>query len=106
MLAPMFLALLVMIYVFRRINNVINSVQRLDGVYRGPLSTNFTNAVSGLVTLRTFERLPFFKANFIDDLDKSCNATFTMFCLQRHLIIQLDMTVIFVTSCAAIFMLY
>lgn len=69
------------------------------------MSTNFTNAVSGLVTLRTFERLPYFKRQFIDDLDKSCNATFTMFCLQRHLIVQLDMTVIFVTASSAAFTL-
>ena len=41
------------------------------------MSTGFTNAVNGLVTLRTFERLSYYEKIFIDDLDKSCNATFT-----------------------------
>lgn len=74
-------------------------------MYRGPLSTNFTNAVSGLVTLRTFERLPYFERIFIDDLNKSCNSTFTMYVIQRHLIIQLDTICVFVTVSAAAFTL-
>jgi len=56
---------------------VINEAQKKDGVYRGPLSTSFTNVVSGLVTIRTFERLPHYRRIFIDDLEKSCNATFS-----------------------------
>jgi len=90
---------------FKRVIEVANACQRQDSVYRGPLSTNFTNAVSGLVTLRTFERLPYFERIFIDDLNKSCNASFTMYVIQRHLIMQLDSVCVFVTISAAAFTL-
>lgn len=94
-----------MYIVFQRVIDVANSAQRQDSVYRGPLSTNFTNAVSGLVTLRTFERLSYFERIFIDDLNKSCNSTYTMYVIQRHMIIQLDIICIFVTISAAAFTL-
>lgn len=87
LMIPVFVAACLMYIVFQRVIDVANAAQRQDSVYRGPLGTNFTNAVSGLVTLRTFERLPFFERIFIDDLNKSCNATFTMFAIQRHMII-------------------
>lgn len=85
--------------------DVANAAQRQDSVYRGPLGTNFTNAVSGLVTLRTFERLNFFERRFVDDLNKSCNSTFTMFAIQRHMTVQLDCICILVTISAAAFAL-
>lgn len=85
LIIPVFVSSCFMYVIFHRVINVANSAQRQDSVYRGPLGTNFTNAVSGLVTLRTFERLPFFERIFIDDLNKSCNATFTMFSIQRHM---------------------
>lgn len=69
------------------------------------MSTNFTNAVSGLVTLRTFERLPYFKRIFVNDLDKSCNATFTMQACSRHMLIQLDIICIGITICASSYVL-
>lgn len=87
LIIPVFIAVCIMYLAFQRVIDVANSAQRQDSVYRGPLSTNFTNAVSGLVTLRTFERLPYFERIFIDDLNKSCNSTFTMYVIQRHLII-------------------
>lgn len=105
LIIPVFIAACLMYVVFQRVIDVSNAAQRQDSVYRGPLSTNFTNAVSGLVTLRTFERLSFFERNFIDDLNKSCNATYTMFAIQRHMVIQLDSICIFVTVCAAAFTL-
>ena len=105
LIIPVFIASCLMYFVFRRVINVANSAQRQDSVYRGPLSTNFTNAVSGLVTLRTFERLPFFERIFIDDLNKSCNSTFTMYVIQRHMTVQLDIICVFVTISAAAFTL-
>lgn len=60
MLIPVFIAMIFMRLIFIRNVYVTNACQKIDGVYRGPLSTNFTNVVSGLVTLRTFDRLPYF----------------------------------------------
>jgi len=47
--------------VYKYVIGVLNDVQRLDSMYRGPLSTSFTNSVSGVVTFRAYERLPFFR---------------------------------------------
>jgi len=52
--------------VYKYVIGVLNDVQRLDSMYRGPLSTSFTNSVSGVVTFRAYERLPFFRQIFID----------------------------------------
>lgn len=101
MLIPMAFCLVVMTFAFKRVINVSNACRRLDSVYRGPLSSNFTNVVSGLVTLRTFDRLKYFQYKFIDDLNKSCNCTFSMQSLQRHLITQLDLICVFITITSA-----
>lgn len=106
MLIPMFFAVIIMRWIFTRNIYVTNACQKLDSVYRGPLSTNFTNVVSGLVTLRTFDRLPYFENIFVDDLDKSCNVTFSMFCLQRQMTVQLDFVCVCVMVSSAAFTLF
>lgn len=90
MLIPIFFGSFIMVKIVNRTLPVMNDAQTTDGVHRGPLNSNFTNAVSGLVTLRTFDRLKFFQDMFINDLDKSCNATFTFMALQRGMNIKLD----------------
>jgi len=64
---------------------------------RGPLGTSFTNVVSGLVSIRSYERLGIYRQIFINDLDKSCNATFTFFTTLRLFNIRIDIITIFVT---------
>ena len=46
------------------IDNVICSVReslRMDSIYRGPIHTSFTNIVNGLVSLRSYERISYFR---------------------------------------------
>jgi len=64
---------------------VLSEIQRKDSVYRGPIGTSFTNVVSGLVTLRAYQRMPYFRSIFIDEMDKSCNAAFSFILIQRFL---------------------
>ena len=78
----------------------------MDSVYRGPIHSTFTNIVNGLVSLRTYERLSFFRIDFIDQLEKSCNITFTYFAVNRWMAMNLDFVCLMFTLSTTIFTLY
>lgn len=59
--------------------------------------------VNGLVTLRTYERIPFFKSSFIDDLEKSTNVTFSYFAINRWMATALDLICMLFTLGASSF---
>mmetsp|Transcript_13719 Transcript_13719/g.23394 ORF Transcript_13719/g.23394 Transcript_13719/m.23394 type:complete len:573 (-) Transcript_13719:92-1810(-) len=88
-------AVLLMYRWFRFVVNAINETQRMDSIYRGPIHSSFTNVVNGLVTLRTFERLDYFKKIQVDQLEKSCNLTYMFFAYNRVLGFNMDMICVF-----------
>jgi len=57
------------------INPMIES-QRLDTIYRGPVHTTFAMVVNGLITLRAYKKIDFFKIDFDNNLEKGANVTF------------------------------
>lgn len=61
MLIVMVFVLIMMVYVLNKARNVMRESQRMDSVYRGPIHSTFTNVVNGLVSLRSYERLIFFR---------------------------------------------
>jgi ABC-type multidrug transport system fused ATPase/permease subunit len=46
--------------------------------------------INGLVSLRAYERIPYYKELFVDQLEKSCNLTFTNFIVLRWICMVLD----------------
>ena len=60
------IGLVFMILIMKRALGPMRECQRMDSVYRGPIHSSFTNVVNGLVTLRAFERIPYFRGMFID----------------------------------------
>jgi hypothetical protein len=98
-------ALAIMIMLLRKVNGVLREAQRMDSVYRGPIHSTFTNIVSGLVSLRTYERLEYFREQFIDSLEKSCNITFTMFAANRWMGLNLDFCILLFNCFTTIFTL-
>jgi ABC-type multidrug transport system fused ATPase/permease subunit len=68
--------------------------QRMDSVYRGPINSGITNVVCGVVSIRAYERVPHFRRKFIDDLERSCNVTWTYFSCNRLMALWLDLGVI------------
>jgi ATP-binding cassette, subfamily C (CFTR/MRP), member 4 len=54
-------SLCAMILVMRRVVAPMQSSQVLDGIYRGPIHTTFSLVVQGLVTLRAFDKIAYFK---------------------------------------------
>jgi len=60
------IGLFFMLLTIRRSLGPLRESQRMDSIYRGPIHSSFTNVVNGLVTLRAFERVPYFRSMFID----------------------------------------
>ena len=57
----MIVVLALMLFVMNKARNVMRESQRMDSIYRGPIHSTFTNVVNGLVSLRSYERLIFFR---------------------------------------------
>ena len=71
------IAVILMICVYRHVSQLIIQTQRMETIYRSPLNSGITNIVTGLISVRAYERMNHFRVRFFDDLEKSCNVTFT-----------------------------
>lgn len=59
--------------------------------------------VGGLTTLRTYDRIFYYRQLFVDDLEKSTNITFAYFATNRWMAQWLDLTCIIFSLGASIF---
>jgi len=59
--------------------------------------------VNGLVTLRTYEKINFFRQNFINDLEKSTNVTFSYNAINRWMATRLDIVCMLFAMCSTLF---
>jgi hypothetical protein len=75
----------------------------MDSIYRGPIHSTFGYVVSGLISLRAYERLLYFRQEFIDQLEKSCNMTFTYLSVNRWTGMNLDIICVSFTLFTASF---
>ena len=80
--------------------------QRMDSVYRGPLGASFINIVTGLVSTRSYERNTFFRMKFVNELERSVNATFTNYLINRYFGIKLNAIILFFTISVATFSIF
>ena len=75
----------------------------MDGILRGPIHSTFAMMISGLVTLRAFDKVKFFKQDFDNTLEKCANATFCYTVANRWVGVNLDLIcVVFTIATAAI----
>jgi ATP-binding cassette, subfamily C (CFTR/MRP), member 2 len=79
---------------------------RADGVYKGPIHDDLATIVNGLVTLRKYERNGFFKANFINNLEKSTNVVFSYYLVNRFMALHLDLACLVFSTGASCFAIY
>ena len=63
---------------------------RMDSIFRGPINSSFAMIVNGLVTVRSYERITFFRKQFINQLEKSSNASFSHTSINRWIALSLD----------------
>lgn len=59
-----FVALILMVLITKKAIRPLVETQRLDSIYRGPIHSTFAMIVDGLVTLRAYEKIDFFKIDF------------------------------------------
>jgi len=70
---------------------------------RGPINSGISNLVEGLVSIRAYERTTIFRKRFFDDLEKSCNVTFTYFVVNRLMGFLLDTICLLFTGSVSVF---
>lgn len=74
----------------------------MDSLYRGPLNSGMQNLVIGLVSLRAYERVEYFRKKFINIVEQTVNATWTYYSVSRFMSFGLDMLcIITITAVAA-----
>lgn len=67
--------------------------QRMDTIYRGPVHTSFAMVVSGLITLRAYKKIDYFKIDFEKNMEKGADVVFCNIAAQRWLGFRIDMVV-------------
>ena len=95
------IAVCLMFCVFKYSVTVMIQSQREDSIFRGPLNSGMTNILIGLVSIRTYERIEHFRMRFYDDLEKSCNVTFTYFAVNRVMGFWLDLICLIFSLCVS-----
>jgi len=66
MILVVFFAALIMVRIMNYVVSTLTESMMMDSVYRGPIHSSFTNVIDGLISLRTYERLKYFREGFID----------------------------------------
>ena len=97
LLIPLFLSFSYFIYTVMRAAQIMVEAQRLDGVVRGPIHQLFTMLGDGLVTMRAYDKVKFFKTQFINESDMSANVSFSYYSTNRWLGFRFDMAVMFMS---------
>ena len=100
------IAVYLMYSVFSYFKNSMQEIQRYDSVLRGPIHSSFTNLVEGLSSYRCYERLGYYIQNFLNQMEKSCNSTFTFYLLNRVTCYLLDWICLVFTLCVSSFTLW
>lgn len=79
-----------MYWVLTRATQVMVEAQRLDGLYRGPIHGTFAMVVNGLVSLRSANRMQFFRKDFLLNVELASNAIFCYIIVNRWIGLRLD----------------
>lgn len=106
MLVVVVFALAFMMLIVRKGAGPMRECLRMDSLFRGPVNSQFAMIVNGLVSLRTYERIAYFRQSFIDDLEKTTNVTFSYYGINRWMGISLDMVCIFFSACTSCFTMF
>ena len=81
--------------------NTLVQAQRVDSVYRGPLNSGMQNLIVGMISIRAYERVEYFRRRFIHLVEKTCNATFTFYTVSRAMSFYLDIIVTITAICVS-----
>lgn len=90
LLIPLFFICIYFAYVVRLASRPMIEAQRLDSVVRGPIHSLFAMVLNGMISIRAYDQLDFFKAQFLNESELSCNVTFTYVVTNRWLGFRMD----------------
>ena len=104
-LIPLAIAIGVLILILKKSQMALIETQRLDSIVRGPIHSLFAMVVSGLITIRAYDQVPFFQKSYMKETEMSANVTFTYTTANRWLGMRFDSVVLIVSlSCAILAM--
>ena len=64
---PLVLTVSYFIYVVKHVTRALIDAQRLDTIVRGPIHSLFAMTVNGLISIRAYDQLEFFKRQFLNE---------------------------------------
>lgn len=102
LLIPLVVCFLLMLYFLRKGAPSMNQAQLMDAITRAPIHGTFAMMVNGIVTLRCFDKLAFFRVDFMQALEKNANMTFCYNIANRWIALRLDLTCILFSSCTVV----
>ena len=76
--------------------------QRLDSVVRGPIHSLFAMIINGLISIRAYDKLNFFKEQFMNEAELSANVTFTYIVTNRWLGFRFDLGIVVLSLTASV----
>lgn len=76
--------------------------QRMDSIVRGPIHSLFAMVVNGLISIRAYNKLDYFRNKFMNEAELSANVTFTYVLTNRWLAFRLDIGIVVMSIAASI----
>ena len=77
-------------YMMKHVVTTMIETQRLDSIYRSPVNTIFSQMIGGMITMRAYGTLDYFKMNFDQKLEIGACMTFSNMAANRYLSLRLD----------------
>ena len=67
LIIPLVLIVSYFIYIVKHVTRALIDAQRLDSIVRGPIHSLFAMTVNGLISIRAYDQLEFFKRQFLNE---------------------------------------
>jgi ATP-binding cassette, subfamily C (CFTR/MRP), member 4 len=97
-LLPVAVIFVLMIVILKLGARHMGEAQRMDSLEREPIHSTFSMMITGLTSLRVAEKIPFFKQEFMNSLQRGANATFCNNGISCWMGIRLDLLCVLFTS--------
>ena len=95
----------IVVYFIQQVRSVAKPLveaQRMDSTVRGPIHSLFAMVVNGLVSIRAYDKIDFFKEQFMNEAELSANVTFTYIVTSRWLAFRLDIGILLMSIAASV----
>ena len=103
LLIPVVFIFAYFVWVMKRASHAMVEAQRLDSIVRGPIHSLFAMVVNGLVSIRAYDKLDYFKNQFLNEAELSANVTFTYIVTHRWLGFRFDIGIVILSLVASFF---